>query len=121
MGALYILIQRAVNHASQIEVIRTGLQKDRKCVTTLLEKFNPTISDYSEGSARVMQPNGDYSVLAVSVVPIFYIHSFEQPFCTNPFCRCQLKRQVVIELFVQLVEGKLELEKAAELIERTVE
>jgi hypothetical protein len=56
----------------------------------------------------------------VPSIPIYYIHSLEQPFCTNPLCQCQSNRQAAIKLFVQIVEGKLELEKAADLIERTV-
>lgn len=67
-----------------------------------------------------MQPNGDYSVLAVPVVPIYFIHSFEQPFCINPLCPCQQHKPAVLLLFTQLIEGKLELEKAADLSERTV-
>ena len=54
------------------------------------------------------------------VVPIFYIHSFEQPFCTDPMCYCQLHRQAVIKLFVQIIEGKLELEQAAQIAGKMV-
>lgn len=47
-----------------------------------------------------------------SPLPIYYIHSFEQPFCSNPLCLCQLHRRETVKLFVQLVEGKLLLEHA---------
>lgn len=55
---------------------------------------------------------------SVASIPMYYFHSFEQPFCTNSLCRCQLNRQTVIRLFVQIIEGKLELEKASNLSER---
>jgi hypothetical protein len=56
----------------------------------------------------------------ISPIPIYYIHSFEQPFCKNQCCPCQLNRQATIKLFTQIIEGKLALEKAADLSERTV-
>ena len=55
-----------------------------------------------------------------SSIPVVYFHSFEQPFCANPLCRCQLNRQAVIKLFVQIIEGKLELEQASRFSERAV-
>ena len=56
----------------------------------------------------------------VAPIPMYYFHSFEQPFCTNLLCHCQRNRQAVVKLFVQIIEGKLELEKASELSGRTV-
>lgn len=53
-----------------------------------------------------------------SSIPMLYIHSFEHPFCRDPLCRCQLDRQAVIKLFVQIIEGKVELEQAARFSER---
>jgi hypothetical protein len=67
-----------------------------------------------------MQPYGDNFVLAVPVVPVFYIHSFEQPFCIDPLRQCQLHKPAVLFLFTRIIERKLELEKAANLSERTV-
>jgi hypothetical protein len=46
-------------------------------------------------------------------VPIFCIHGFEQPFCTRENCDCQRQPQAVRRLFIQIIEGKLELERAA--------
>ena len=51
-------------------------------------------------------------------LPVFYIHSFEKPFCENPLCTCQWHRKEVHQLFVQIVEGKFELEKAKQFTER---
>ncbi len=56
----------------------------------------------------------------VSSIPVYYFHSFEQPFCKNPLCQCQLNRQATIKLFTQIIEGKLELEMASRFSERTV-
>ena len=60
------------------------------------------------------------SASAVSAVPIYYIHSFERPFCSNPLCQCQVHKPAVLLLFTQIIEGKLELEKASDLFGRTV-
>ena len=53
-----------------------------------------------------------------SSVPVFYIHSFEQPFCHNQCCPCQRTRQQATGLFVHIIEGKLELVYAANFFER---
>ncbi len=56
----------------------------------------------------------------VSSIPVYYIHSFEQPFSQNPLCPCQLNRQAITKLFIQIIEGKLELEKASDLSGKAV-
>ena len=53
-----------------------------------------------------------------SSVPVLYIHSFEQPFCHNQCCLCQRTKQQATGLFVQIIEGKLELDYAANFFER---
>lgn len=53
---------------------------------------------------------------SVPSVPVYYIHSFEQPFCENQRCPCQLNRQAILRLFTQIIEGKLELEKASDFV-----
>ena len=50
-------------------------------------------------------------------IPIFFIHGFEQPFCTRENCRCQRQPQAVRRLFIQIVEGKLEVESAAAFLD----
>lgn len=57
---------------------------------------------------------------SVPSIPVHYIHSFEQPFCRNTLCPCQLKKQGAIRLFTQIIEGRVELEKASDLSGRTV-
>lgn len=51
-------------------------------------------------------------------LPVFYIHSFETPFCNDPSCTCQLHKKEITQLFVRIVEGKFELEKANQFTER---
>ena len=54
-------------------------------------------------------------------IPVYYIHSFERPFCNNPLCFCQMQQRDIVKLFAQIVEGKLELEQARTLLsERSV-
>jgi hypothetical protein len=50
-------------------------------------------------------------------IPIYFIHSFEQPFCTDETCTCQRQPQAVRQLFIHIVEGKLTLEQASALLE----
>lgn len=49
-------------------------------------------------------------------LPVYVIHSFEQPFCPHPLCQCQAYKQEAGKLFVQIVEGKLLLEQAQGLL-----
>ena len=72
-----------------------------------------------------LDPLGDYPpVLSFDTdtatprqqIPVYYIHSFEQPFCEVATCKCQKQRQEISRLFIKIVEGKFELEKAAYLI-----
>lgn len=51
-----------------------------------------------------------------TTIPVYFIHSFERPFCHNPLCPCQLQKLDITGLFIQIVEGKLELEKAENLV-----
>ena len=56
-----------------------------------------------------------------SSMPMYYLHSFEQPFCANPLCLCQLHKGETVQVFTHLIEGKLLLEQAQPLLaERTV-
>ena len=53
---------------------------------------------------------------ATSSVPVYFIHSFEQPFCADARCTCQTHRQEVVTLFVTIIEGRVQLEPAAALL-----
>jgi hypothetical protein len=50
-------------------------------------------------------------------VPIYFIHSLEQPFCQNPLCTCHRQQQEVKKLLGHIVEGTMTLREAADLIE----
>ena len=49
-------------------------------------------------------------------IPVYSIHSFEQPFCSDASCICQAHRSEVVSLFVQIIEGHVQLEPAVALL-----
>jgi hypothetical protein len=53
----------------------------------------------------------------VSIIPIYYIHSFEQPFCADTSCPCQRRKQEAVRMLVKIIEGYVELEQAATLMD----
>ncbi len=50
-------------------------------------------------------------------IPLYYFHSFEQPFCNDPTCQCHWKQQEVRRLLASIIQGELTLKEAAKLIE----
>jgi hypothetical protein len=54
---------------------------------------------------------------SLSLIPMYFIHSFEQPFCAEAACPCSAHRQEVVRLFVKVVEGHFALEKAADFLD----
>jgi hypothetical protein len=52
-----------------------------------------------------------------SIIPIYYVHSFEQPFCADANCSCQRQKQEIVKLFAKIIEGHLELEQAETLMD----
>ena len=58
----------------------------------------------------------DTAASAGSSLPVYSIHSFDQPFCAHVRCPCQAHRQEVVRLFVSLIEGRLDLEPTAALL-----
>ena len=50
-----------------------------------------------------------------SSVPVYFIHSFEQPFCADARCTCHAQQQEAMRLFVTIIEGHVQLEQAAAL------
>ena len=56
-------------------------------------------------------------VSPLPTIPVYFLHSFEQPFCAEAPCPCQAQRQEVVRLFVKIVEGNLELKQAAALLD----
>jgi hypothetical protein len=58
----------------------------------------------------------DTAAPVTSPVPVYFIHSFEQPFCRQATCPCHARQQAVVRLLVSIVEGRVELEPAAALL-----
>jgi hypothetical protein len=54
----------------------------------------------------------------IPAVPVYFIHSFEQPFCADARCTCQAQQQEVVRLFVTIIEGHVQLEPAVALLEK---
>jgi hypothetical protein len=52
-----------------------------------------------------------------SIIPIYYIHPFEQPICAIASGSCQRQKQEVVKLFVKIIGGHLELEQAETLMD----
>ena len=50
-------------------------------------------------------------------IPVYYFHSFEQPFCNDPACQCHWKQQEVRRLLASIIQGELTLKEAANLID----
>jgi hypothetical protein len=50
-------------------------------------------------------------------IPIYFIHSLEQPFCTNPKCKCQWQQKEVRRLLGSILEGEITLRQAANLLD----
>lgn len=48
-------------------------------------------------------------------IPIYYIHDFPTPFCTNPGCFCQRSKQDATRLFGNIARGSFFLLEAAAL------
>ena len=50
-------------------------------------------------------------------VPLYFFHSFEQPFCQNPRCKCQWQQQEVRRLLGSIAEGVMTLREAANFLD----
>jgi hypothetical protein len=58
----------------------------------------------------------DTAAPAISSIPVYVIHSFDQPFCQTATCPCHTYQQEVVRLLVSIIEGRVELEPAAALL-----
>jgi hypothetical protein len=54
-----------------------------------------------------------------SVIPIFYIHSLQQPWCKNAACACQRGKSDAARWFGNIHENTLVVAEAAPLIAET--
>ena len=50
-------------------------------------------------------------------IPVYYIHSLSQPYCSNVLCRCHSLQQEIKHLLRNIVDGILTLKEAADLID----
>jgi hypothetical protein len=55
------------------------------------------------------------------LIPIFYIHDFPTPFCTNPLCFCQRSKHDATRLFGEIEKGTFFLLNAAPLMDERKE
>ena len=83
-----------------------------------------------QGNTPFRLPLTEYPLLSPAVtdtahpekpIPVYYFHSFEQPFCRDPTCTCHWKQQEVRRLLGSILEGELSLKEAADLIDEEIE
>ena len=73
--------------------------------------FDVSLRQYPVSLERVTD-----TVAPIPSVPLYFIHSFEQPFCADACCTCHAQQQEVLQLFVKIIEGYVELEPATALL-----
>jgi len=52
-----------------------------------------------------------------SAVPIFFVHSPEQPFCSNTLCACHQNQTHIARLVAAIQQGEMTLKEAADFAE----
>ena len=50
-------------------------------------------------------------------IPVYSVHSLEQPFCRDLKCQCHSRQQEVARLLGSMLEGNLTLREAANLLD----
>jgi hypothetical protein len=50
-------------------------------------------------------------------IPMYFIHSLDQPFCRDHTCKCHWQQQQVKRLLENIVEGDMTLRQAADFID----
>jgi hypothetical protein len=48
-----------------------------------------------------------------SVVPIYFIHTLDHPFCANPYCECHQNQSQIAVLLEAIRAGEMTLHEAA--------
>jgi len=74
--------------------------------------FNLPLSDYPKLTPLVTD-----TASPKQSIPVYYIHSLNQPFCPNPSCKCHGQQQEVKRLLGNIVDGTMTLREAAELLD----
>lgn len=72
--------------------------------------------DFSLSKYLVPQQKVTDTVTPIPLLPVYFIHSFEQPFCADVRCTCRAHQREVVTLFVKIIEGHVQLEPAATLL-----
>jgi hypothetical protein len=49
-------------------------------------------------------------------VPLLFVHSMQEPFCSDPLCLCQRHRTLTQALLTLIAQGSMRLESAARLL-----
>lgn len=57
---------------------------------------------------------------AQATVPIYLVHTLEDPFCPLPGCECHIDQKEITRLLEQVNNGSLILQNAAAFAERTL-
>lgn len=55
-----------------------------------------------------------HPVVHDSTIPVYQIHTLEQPFCPLPWCECHENQQAIAKLLEQVSDGVLTLREAAD-------
>src|SRR5437764_7064660 len=61
----------------------------------------------------LLSPQVSDTARPVQTIPVYYFHSFEQPFCHDATCQCHSRQQEVKRLLTNILEGNLTLIEAA--------
>jgi hypothetical protein len=76
-----------------------------------------SLFDVSRTTYPVSQQVITSTAIPIPTMPVYFIHSFEQPLCQEATCQCHAQQQEIVRLFVKIIEGHFELEKAANFID----
>jgi hypothetical protein len=49
-------------------------------------------------------------------VPLLFVHSMQEPFCSDPLCLCQRHRTLTQALLTLIAQGSIRLESATRLL-----
>jgi choline-glycine betaine transporter len=64
-----------------------------------------------------LAPQVTDTAIPFTLVPIYYIHSLERPFCGDQRCKCHWQQQQVQRLLGNVIEGEMSLREAADFLD----
>lgn len=74
--------------------------------------FNLPLSEYPP-----LTPQMTDTAHLKQAVPIYYIHTLQQPFCPNLSCKCHRQQTEVKRLLNNIADGVMAVKKVADLID----